>query len=705
MTTLPVHPGADAVLDALDPEQREVAAHQRADVRTRRRGHRQDPRHHPPHRLRRALGRLPAPAGPGRHLHGARPARCAPACATSASAACRPAPSTPPRCASCTTSGRRRSAARPRSCRTRRAPSPRPAAACGCGSTDRPCATSPPRSSGPRSAAHPGDVCRGRHARAAGPPAGLDATAMARLVAGLRGGQDRARGHRLRGRAAAHGRHPARARRGRAGRAQPVPPLRRRRVPGRQPAPADPARPVAGGRRDLCVVGDPARPSTRSPGPRPSTCSASAPGTPRRARSSSCATTGRPHRWWGWPTSCCGAPGAAPLGVRRAAGPTPRRPRARARRGRQRPRRGGGRRHPHRRRSSPAGAPPSEIAVLFRTNGQSEAFETALAGARHPVPRARWRAVLLAQGGPRRHRPHARGRTVRRRRGAAARARPRRAPRRGLDPRGPDERRCRPRALGVAGGPGRARRRPPCPRPGRGCPALVRELEERAAGQHAPTVKGVTLASLHAAKGLEWDTVFLVGCSDGLLPITMADTPRRSRRSGGCSTWASRGPVSASSCPTRGARTPGPRPPVVPLASSTARESVLGEAAAPSPSVAAGARRPRSPAPVRSTCRTCGATSAPPRERTIGRCSDCPPTMDEQLFEALREWRLATAREADVPAYVVFTDATLTAIAEQVPTDAGGLARHQRRRAGQARALRRPPSWTVLQNFSDEQSA
>ena len=56
-------------------------------------------------------------------------------------------------------------------------------------------------------------------------------------------------------------------------------------------------------------------------------------------------------------------------------------------------------------------------------------------------------------------------------------------------------------------------------------PALVRELEERASAQHAPTVHGVTLASFHAAKGLEWDTVFLVGCSDGLLPITMADTP------------------------------------------------------------------------------------------------------------------------------------------------------------------------------------
>ena len=48
--------------------------------------------------------------------------------------------------------------------------------------------------------------------------------------------------------------------------------------------------------------------------------------------------------------------------------------------------------------------------------------------------------------------------------------------------------------------------------------------------------------------------------------------------------------------------------------------------------------------------------------------------MDEQLFEALREWRLATAREADVPAFVVFTAATLTAIAERVPTDTAQLA-------------------------------
>ncbi|NED93631.1 ATP-binding domain-containing protein, partial [Streptomyces sp. SID11233] len=38
------------------------------------------------------------------------------------------------------------------------------------------------------------------------------------------------------------------------------------------------------------------------------------------------------------------------------------------------------------------------------------------------------------------------------------------------------------------------------------------------------TVDGVTLASLHAAKGLEWDAVFLVGLAEGMLPITYAQT-------------------------------------------------------------------------------------------------------------------------------------------------------------------------------------
>ena len=54
---------------------------------------------------------------------------------------------------------------------------------------------------------------------------------------------------------------------------------------------------------------------------------------------------------------------------------------------------------------------------------------------------------------------------------------------------------------------------------------FVEELEDRAANQATPTVEGVTLSTLHAAKGLEWDVVYLVGCSEGLLPISLAKTP------------------------------------------------------------------------------------------------------------------------------------------------------------------------------------
>ena len=56
--------------------------------------------------------------------------------------------------------------------------------------------------------------------------------------------------------------------------------------------------------------------------------------------------------------------------------------------------------------------------------------------------------------------------------------------------------------------------------------SFVDDLFERVASQHEPTMAAVTLATLHSAKGLEWDTVFLVGLSDGYLPITYAKTER-----------------------------------------------------------------------------------------------------------------------------------------------------------------------------------
>ncbi|WP_344366344.1 ATP-dependent DNA helicase UvrD2 [Streptomyces gobitricini] len=219
-------------------------------------------------------------------------------------------------------------------------------------------------------------------------------------------------------------------------------------------------------------------------------------------------------------------------------------------------------------------------------------------------------------------------------------------------------------------------------RPGATLGDLVAELDERAAAQHAPTVQGVTLASLHSAKGLEWDAVFLVGLTEGMVPITYAKTDEQveeERRLLYVGVTRARLHLSLSWAL---ARTPGGRASRRPTrfltglrpgsAAPGARTAGGGAGVERGGGAVAVTRRGRR-GPVR--CRVCGATLTDAGEMKLTRCEDCPSDMDEGLYERLREWRSGQAKQLGQPPYCVFTDKTLMAIAETVPATDGELAR------------------------------
>jgi DNA helicase-2/ATP-dependent DNA helicase PcrA len=56
-------------------------------------------------------------------------------------------------------------------------------------------------------------------------------------------------------------------------------------------------------------------------------------------------------------------------------------------------------------------------------------------------------------------------------------------------------------------------------------PDFVKSLDLRSEMEFAPSANAITLASIHSAKGLEWEAVFVAGLSEGLLPISHATTP------------------------------------------------------------------------------------------------------------------------------------------------------------------------------------
>jgi DNA helicase-2/ATP-dependent DNA helicase PcrA len=199
---------------------------------------------------------------------------------------------------------------------------------------------------------------------------------------------------------------------------------------------------------------------------------------------------------------------------------------------------------------------------------------------------------------------------------------------------------------------------------------FVADLDRRAAEQHAPVAEGVTLATLHAAKGLEWDAVFLAGMHEGTMPIVYAEGPaavEEERRLLYVGMTRARSHLEVSWAQ---ARTPGGRAQRKPSRFLTGlRPRVASDRADDQPG--GRSRRKRGVA----HCRECNAPLSTTAERKVGRCESCPASYDEELFERLRAWRSGRAGEEKVPAYVVFTDLTLQAIAEVRPADRAALLR------------------------------
>ncbi len=288
-----------------------------------------------------------------------------------------------------------------------------------------------------------------------------------------------------------------------------------------------------------------------------------------------------------------------------------------------------------------AGVPRSEIAVLYRTNGQAEALEQALAqagigylvrgGERFFSRREVREAMVLLRGAVRTMAGHPMPEAVRDvLAGAGWSPEPPAA-------RGAARERWESLQALVALADDLAATR------GADLAGLVAELEERAGAQHAPTISGVTLASLHAAKGLEWDAVFLVGVSEGLLPISLAETDEaiaEERRLLYVGITRAREH----------------------LMLSYARARTVGGRASRKPSRFLDGLWPedgdarRRPAPRRER-----------RDRVAELAASDPEAAE--LFERLRTWRGQVATATGKPPYTVLHDTTLAAIAEARPKD------------------------------------
>lgn len=209
---------------------------------------------------------------------------------------------------------------------------------------------------------------------------------------------------------------------------------------------------------------------------------------------------------------------------------------------------------------------------------------------------------------------------------------------------------------------------------------LVAELQRRASVEHPPSSAGVTLSTLHSAKGLEWEAVALFGMHEGSLPFVLATTPEQvaeERRLLYVGVTRAKEHLRISWARTRnggGAERPASR-----FLDALHVSPALTRLPAP--------RRQRTrPQPLAHVCRVCGEGLGSSADRVLGRHEGCGSAYDEALLSALKQWR--SQASGSMPDFTVFTDAVLTAIAEVEPRSEeqllqiSGVARAKARKYG-----------------------
>ncbi|MBW3547389.1 MAG: ATP-dependent DNA helicase UvrD2 [Actinobacteria bacterium] len=180
----------------------------------------------------------------------------------------------------------------------------------------------------------------------------------------------------------------------------------------------------------------------------------------------------------------------------------------------------------------------------------------------------------------------------------------------------------------------------------------------------------VELATFHGAKGLEWPVVFVAGLERGLVPISHAGTDEARAEEQRLLYVAVTRAEDQLHCSWARERTFGAR-------SSRRQPSPwLDDISAARAALAGGSPPPGSPGwQDRLAAERARLHRSEAQRARASRSERAGADADPELLAALKRWRSEAARAGGVPAFVVFHDSTLAAVAEAKPRTSASLVR------------------------------